>query len=420
MNSSNNNSISKSKSIAWKLSGLSEKLNYADSHGHDCQHDEGSSRESIQIHSQRHKRFKRLFSIQEQVLKKGIQNTVRYCRRIQSFTSKEIIATEGKTNGRVQGVFCCGSSHCPVCSEHVSRNQRNKLKKVIEYSKSNGLSTAMMTLTFSHKLKDNFAEILDKLITAKTYFMRQRKFAAINNHWHISRLEFTYGKNGFHSHFHIAMGVQDWDARNEHILKNEWIRVCQKFDISCSYDNGLDIIIDKDFKEVENYIMKSSKDFTYEIGSDGTKQAKESSVSMDYLMDIVAGVEKDNRYSIEDAKRILEIYFIGIKGRSIFSASNKFQKIYESIEDKDSEIEDVEESEERDEQQQGTTQSRIRIGRWILHYLAMTNQLHYLYDFVGHNNLTKLYDDLISVVPTRLINGIIWEDDYVEEDRIAA
>ena len=197
------------------------------------------------------------------------------------------------------------------------------------------------------------------------------------------------------------------------------MRVCQKFGLKCSFDRGLDTIVDENFNEVENYIMKNNKDLSYEIASDGTKSPKNRSVSMEYLMDILAGIETDERYTKEDSRRILEIYYAGIKGKSIFSASNKFKDIEEELIQREK---DKEEEEEQDDQ---TTPDApcLKIGRWILHYLARSNQLHYLYhylarsnqlhylyDFIGHNNLTRLYDDLISVVPEGMIGGVVWVD----------
>ena len=418
MNSSNISTYRQQKRIVGNLSGLSGKLNYSDQKKGNQQQKKETLGNSIQIHSRKHKEFKRLFAIQEKVLKKGIQNTVRYCRRINSFHSKEIVASEGKSNGSIKGVFCCGSSHCPVCSSQVSRNQRSKLKKVIKYSQDKHLSVGMLTLTFSHHLKDNFTEILQKLSEAKTYFMRMRKFRSLDIKWHISRLEFTHSsENGFHPHYHIAFGVEKWDSEKEHMLKVEWMRICEKFGLTCNYKRGADIIIDKDFSQVENYIMKSSKDISLELTSNGTKDSKFESVSIEYLMDIVAGLESDNRYTKDTAKQLLETYFIGIKGKSIFSASNKFQEIYEAIEE--TEKEKIEKREE-DDQVQHEDRPQLVIGRWILHHLSKTNTLHYLYDFIGYNDLTRLYDTLLDVLPEELIGGVIWMDPQKQELAIAA
>lgn len=369
--------------------------------------DNGGLGNSIQIYSQGHKRYKRLFKIQEEVLNKDIHKTVRYCKRIQSFHSKEIIASEGKKNGSIKGVFSCQSSHCPVCFGYIADENRKRLKKVIEYSKQKNMRIVMMTLTFSHQYHDDFQKVCDALSRAKTYLMRQRKFQSLDVQWYLSRLEFTHShRNGFHPHYHIALGVNDWENTTEEILKLEWMRVCQKFGLKCSFDRGLDTIVDENFNEVENYIMKNNKDLSYEIASDGTKSPKNRSVSMEYLMDILAGIETDERYTKEDSRRILEIYYAGIKGKSIFSASNKFKDIEEELIQREK---DKEEEEEQDDQ---TTPDApcLKIGRWILHYLARSNQLHYLYDFIGHNNLTRLYDDLISVVPEGMIGGVVWVD----------
>jgi hypothetical protein len=375
------------------------------------------SREIIQIHSRSQKQTRRLQKIQEEVLAPGISNSIKYCRRVPSFHSKEITATTGEKNGKIAGVFFCGNAKCPACAQRVSEKHKNKLKKVIQYSKENNLSVALLTLTFSHQLKDDFESILSKLTEAKTYFMRQRKFRKLDIKWHISRLEFTHSNNnGFHPHFHIAFGVENWDIMNENMLKMEWIRVCNKFGLTCSYDRGLDVIIDHDFNEVENYIMKQSKDISYEIASNDTKSGRFESVSIEYLMDILTGFETDNRYSKESAKSLLEIYYKGIKGKAIFSASNKFQKIYEELELK----EEQENTDEKEEETINLDRPYLKIGRWILHFLAVNKQLHYLYDFVGHNDLTRLYDDLLYVLPENLIGGIKWIDPGGDVDLIAA
>lgn len=430
MKSSNNNTYIQHQKIGLELAGLSGKRynSAVPSRARklvqktekctksDCKtHEEDSSRYCIQTYSQRQKSVRRLFKIQEEVLNKDIHKTVRYCRRIQSFHSKEITAQEGKKGGNISGVFLCGSSHCPACFGRIAQEKRNQLKKVIGHSKDKGMRIAMMTLTFSHQYGNDLKKILESLSIAKTYFMRQRKFKKIDIQWHISRLEFTYSENnGFHPHYHIAMGIND--NIDEHELKQEWMRVCEKYGLSCSYDKGLDLVIDEKFEGVEKYIMKDGKtDISFEVASDGIKQARNENVSMEYLMDVLAGFENENIITKDRARNILYVYYANVKGKAIFSVSNKFKDIVEEID-----------LAERDEEEQDDQTERLqpgapclKIGRWILHYLAHTNHLHYLYDFIGHNDLTKLYDDLLYILPEKLINGIVWIEP-AEEIPIAA
>jgi len=473
---SNNNTYTQQQKIGLKLSGVSGKLYYSaiknnrrsedrnrrpDTVGipkepvgnsvvpkgagrglTDERHsvkDEESSRYCIQTYSQRHKTIRRLFKIQEEVLNKDIHRTVRHCRRVQAFHTKEITAQEGKKSGQIKGIFLCGSSHCPACFSHIAQQKRNQLKKVIEHSKEKRMRIAMLTLTFSHQFGNNLQQICDSLRAAKTYLIRQRKFKKIDIQWHISRLEFTYSKyNGFHPHYHIAMGING--GINEDEIKNEWIRVCKKFGLECSYERGADLLIDEKFEGVEKYIMKDGSQrvraseewrdsegtrgqlscpvmregsergrLEFEIGSDGIKKGRIDNVTIDYLMDVLAGFEKEKHYSKEQIKKILLAYYAGIKGKAIFSVSNKFKDIVENLE------KEKEES-EPDEQEQTPGAPSLKIGRWVLHYLAKTNRLNYLYDFVGHNNLTKLYDDLLFIVPEQMIGGIVWIDG-IDEDR---
>jgi hypothetical protein len=432
MDSSNNNTYKQYQKICSNLSGLSEKLNYSDKKKRRPSESplrtssetsleskaEGSSRERIEIHSRSDKSFKRLFALQEEVLGNNaeIAKSIRFCRRVPSFTSREVIASEGEKKGSIKGVFCCGSAKCPACSSYVSGNHKNRLKKVIEYSSKKNLSVALLTLTFSHNLKDNFSEILQKLIEAKTYFLRMRKFRKLNIVWNISRLEFTHGLNGWHPHFHIALGLENWDPQNEDILKLEWIRVCKKFGLSSSFERGLDIIIDREFTEVENYIMKSGKSLADEIGHAGTKDGRFESVSIEYLLDIVAGLETDRRYGKERAKALLEIYYEGVKGRAIFSSSNTFEDIIKEIEEAEDQENKGEEGE--DDSNPESNRPRLKIGNWVLNHLAYTKQLYYLYSFIGHNDLTRLYDDLLDILPDYLIGGLTWIDEAEEPDRL--
>ena len=472
MKSSNNNTYIQHQKIGSNLAGLSGKIYYSAiknnrksedktaglipkgfrrNHRHevsrreedeDCRtqrhsaKDEESSRYCIQTYSQKHKAIRRLLKIQEEVLNKDIHRTVRHCRRVQAFHTKEITAYEGKKSGQIKGTFLCGSSHCPACFSHIAQQKRKQLKNVIEHSKEKRMRIAMLTLTFSHQFGNDLQQICDSLRAAKTYLMRQRKFKKIDVQWHISRLEFTYSKrNGFHPHYHIAMGING--DINEHEIKNEWIRVCNKFGLECSYERGADLLIDEKFEGVEKYIMKDGSqrteahyegipqeppatscpvdsemreaDWSFEIGSDGIKKGRIDNVTIDYLMDVLAGFEKEKHYSKEQIRKILLAYYAGIKGKAIFSVSNKFKDIVENLENE-------KEESEPDEQEQTPGAPSLKIGRWILHYLAKTNRLNYLYDFVGHNNLTKLYDDLLSIVPEQMIGGIVWIDG-VDENR---
>lgn len=102
----------------------------------------------------------------------------------------------------------CGSVwFCPNCSPKITEQRKNEVKQAVERH-TGGLY--MLTLTIPHYMGDDLEKLLMGFRDAlKRFFNGTRKSKAI---WadmgkigHIKALEVTYGKNGWHPHYHILI-----------------------------------------------------------------------------------------------------------------------------------------------------------------------------------------------------------------------
>lgn len=102
----------------------------------------------------------------------------------------------------------CGSVwFCPNCSPKITEQRKNEVKQAVERH-TGGLY--MLTLTIPHYMGDDLEKLLMGFRDAlKRFFNGTRKSKAIwadmGKMGHIKALEVTYGKNGWHPHYHILI-----------------------------------------------------------------------------------------------------------------------------------------------------------------------------------------------------------------------
>jgi hypothetical protein len=108
------------------------------------------------------------------------------------------------------GVRTCGSVWpCPICAAKISERRRSELVDALTQAKAIGLHVKLLTLTIPHGLGDDLNTILAGLLKAwnKTSqgLVGQRLRELLGLRGYIRAFEVTYGKNGFHPHFHVLL-----------------------------------------------------------------------------------------------------------------------------------------------------------------------------------------------------------------------
>lgn len=210
------------------------------------------------------------FLLQDQSAKLLPKERVVYClkNRIDKNKNREVKYNESRKKAHWSNVQRCGSVWtCPVCAKQITENRRNELKRGIETWKTDHLGgVLLLTLTFSHSVKESLSSLLERQIKALKIFYETTKVQAflkqIGVKYKIKSLEMTYGQNGWHPHNHILLLTQNQvENFSDYIslLSELWIKSCTKAGLSApSMTHGLDI---RDGNYADHYVAKWGLDY---------------------------------------------------------------------------------------------------------------------------------------------------------------
>lgn len=155
------------------------------------------------------------------------------------------------------GLMSCGSVwNCPVCSAKISERRRSEMQTGLNLAQESGLKPFLITLTNSHGIGDDLADIkskqlkaLQKLSSGKNSIKNTLQRYGINQCGYIRTYEVTHGKkNGFHPHFHIIVFI-DSDIDTPLIIEDlkkwyfkRWYSSCQKVGLPLPNEkHGVDV-----------------------------------------------------------------------------------------------------------------------------------------------------------------------------------
>lgn len=210
------------------------------------------------------------FLLQDQSAKLLPKERVVYClkNRIDKNKNREVKYNESRKKAHWSNVQRCGSVWiCPVCAKQITENRRDELKRGIETWKTDHLGgVLLLTLTFSHSVKESLSSLLERQIKALKIFYETTKVQAflkqIGVKYKIKSLEMTYGQNGWHPHNHILLLTQNQvENFSDYIslLSELWIKSCTKAGLSApSMTHGLDI---RDGNYADQYVAKWGLDY---------------------------------------------------------------------------------------------------------------------------------------------------------------
>jgi hypothetical protein len=145
------------------------------------------------------------------------------------------------------GLMACGDVwNCPICNAKIAERRRQELIQALDEARKQGLSIHLVTLTIPHGIGDDINDMLSRLKKALNVMSSGKrslknealKFGdGVHFAGYIRALEVTYGKNGFHPHFHILQFVDRerlsdgcWahidSSVIEYLYKKAWKRAC--------------------------------------------------------------------------------------------------------------------------------------------------------------------------------------------------
>lgn len=173
----------------------------------------------------------------------------------------EIRKAEGSRHAHYTGLVICSRVwFCAVCASRITEERRKDLHTAF-INWQGGL--AMASYTASHNTKTSLPEFLSGLSEAFRAFKSGKVFAEIKDRYgwigSVRSLEVTHGDNGWHPHLHEliffsnTLSTKDADTL-EFALKGHWMRVLDRFGMSCSFSHGLDLKTTD--SAIRDYIVK--------------------------------------------------------------------------------------------------------------------------------------------------------------------
>lgn len=120
-----------------------------------------------------------------------------------------------------KGLQTCGSVwSCPACSNKISEFRRQQLNELLHGARERGYAIVMLTLTAQHAQGDDLAEQLAGLKAAKRALRQRRDWKAVKDCFvgSVTATEATYGKSGWHTHFHEIFVVDAAQDEAEALL----------------------------------------------------------------------------------------------------------------------------------------------------------------------------------------------------------
>lgn len=204
------------------------------------------------------------FILQDQSAKLLPKERVNNClkKRIDASKLHSVKFNEVRKKAHWANVQRCGSVwNCPVCAKQITEKRREELKKGTDAWKKQGGEIFLLTLTNSHSASHRLSDLISAQKKALKRFFEGRKavelFSLLGRKFQIRSFEVTYGKNGWHPHFHILLFLDgsfdhSFNIRDE--LAKHWINCCKKSGLPApSMEYGLDL---RDGKYAEKYVSK--------------------------------------------------------------------------------------------------------------------------------------------------------------------
>lgn len=208
---------------------------------------------------------------------------VRNCGHVVADKTQPILIVDGQKGSTYYSNLqtCKSVWACPFCALKIAERRRLEISKAINSSKQNNHNILFSTFTIKHKIGDSLEDSLlglkkswDK-VTRSTFYQGNSKKDGLKDNFkiigYIKSLEFTYGNNGWHPHYHVLFFSES--SKNSlmvfgDLFKLKYIAEAKKLGFNLSEKTNNFKIADDD---MEDYMTK------WGIASEMTKNNSKSS-----------------------------------------------------------------------------------------------------------------------------------------------
>jgi hypothetical protein len=243
----------------------------------------------------------------------------------------EIIYSDERHSARTNGTMKCGSGWvCPVCMRYIAERRRLELETAMDRS-ADSLFSVMVTYTVQHNPGMRLKPLLAEMLRAYNGVFSGRWWSTIKEEYMVvgavRATEITYGKNGWHPHFHVLMfsdrkmlddgfatSPGDFSTSLYNQISPRWGYMLEKRGLSASAAVGVDVRTSD--RQIAEYIAKfgrmplewSLNASAYEVSYSTAKTPQNGNFG---VLDIIFHAAHSRDY-----QRLFLEYHAATKGRS--------------------------------------------------------------------------------------------------------
>lgn len=154
-------------------------------------------------------------------------NRTALCCAAPSYDAKSVDVHYHEKNLKLRGVMYCENIWaCPVCSALIRRRRQSLTESLFTRTIASGYRLLFITLTLRHKKHESLAYIADMHKRAWINLTRYRAYKewrkTTGSNWYMRALEVTYGRHGWHPHYHIVYVVAPGYNPDPAVLYQLW------------------------------------------------------------------------------------------------------------------------------------------------------------------------------------------------------
>jgi len=204
------------------------------------------------------------------------KHRTRICQRLvsQGKDTVDVMLDKSNQSAYYRNLIVCGMPWvCPVCAARITEYRRIEVAQAVR-----GIAArcVLVTYTVQHQSEERLLTVRRALQDAYTFMWSGRWADDFNDEWGvqgtIKALEDTYGKNGFHPHFHSLMFLNTDATTHEleqqftNALRGRWQQVLARYGRCASWENGLTVKIV--YSDIAEYVAKMGHEPIDEPGWD--------------------------------------------------------------------------------------------------------------------------------------------------------
>ena len=315
-----------------------------------------------------------------------------------------------------KGVQVCGNVwECASCRPYLQWKMREEIKKVQSYSKDNGESQFMMTLTVNHNKKESLLDNVNLINDGWNSLRNHPKYISLmsrlENTWTMRTIEVTYGKrSGFHPHFHLLLSghhqVSDLIQEIKEVVTEVWGRVISKLrnnktitnsTVFDRWTNENTVVVSEVNDLASDYFVKWSMKDEMTSGL-SSKEGKNGNYSIGDL-EVLMTKQYESTGQVEPwIREVLTEFYTTMKRRKYNTKTDKYREYLAAIEDQG---EQTKSETEIDEDHNNIT-GHVQVKEWfwdnILHKYGI------VFDLIGEVKNREPGEDFLEIR-----SWLLWE-----------